>query len=114
MAGPLREPEDRAHIGRMGTARWLRTVHALFMRPCYPRCMGSTILQVRDVPEDVLARLRERAATRGISLSAYVRELLAEEARQETMDEVIKRIATRAPVEVSDEEILAAIQEGRQ
>ncbi len=75
--------------------------------------MGSTILQVRDVPEDVLARLRERAATRGISLSAYVRELLADEARQKTMDEVIKRIATRAPVEVSDEEILAAIHEGR-
>jgi plasmid stability protein len=75
--------------------------------------MGSTILQVRDVPEDVLARLRERAASRGISLSAYVRELLADEARQETMNEVIKRIATRAPAEVSDEEILAAIHEGR-
>lgn len=70
-------------------------------------------MQVRDVPEDVLAKLRERAAIRSISLSAYVRELLADEARQETMDEVIKRIATRAPVEVSDEEILAAIHEGR-
>ncbi|MGH3975644.1 MAG: FitA-like ribbon-helix-helix domain-containing protein [Pseudonocardiaceae bacterium] len=75
--------------------------------------MGSTILQVRDVPEDVLAKLRERAASRGISLSAYVRELLADEARQETMDEVLKRIVTRTPVEVSDEEILAAIHEGR-
>lgn len=78
----------------------------------YHRLM-STILQVRDVPEDVLARLRKRAAARGTSLSAYVRELLADDARQETMDEVIRRIATRTPVEVSDEEILAAIHEGR-
>ncbi|MGH3979695.1 MAG: FitA-like ribbon-helix-helix domain-containing protein [Pseudonocardiaceae bacterium] len=75
--------------------------------------MNSTILQVRDVPEDILARLRERAAARGTSLSAYVRELLTAEAAQETMNEVIERIATRIPVEVSDEEILAAIHEGR-
>jgi plasmid stability protein len=75
--------------------------------------MSSTILQVRDVPGDVLVRLRERAAARGISLSAYVRELLAADAAQETMDEVIDRIATRTPVEVSDEEILTAVHEGR-
>lgn len=75
--------------------------------------MSSTILQVRDVPEDVLTRLRERATARGTSLSAYVRELLADDAAQETMTEVIERIATRTPVEVSDEEILAAIHEGR-
>ncbi|MGH3930051.1 MAG: FitA-like ribbon-helix-helix domain-containing protein [Pseudonocardiaceae bacterium] len=75
--------------------------------------MGNTILQVRDVPEDVLVRLRERAAVRGTSLSAYVRELLADEAEQPTLDEVVGRIATRTPVEVSDEEILAAIHEGR-
>lgn len=83
------------------------------MKSWYFWLMNSTILQVRDVPEDVLAKLRERAMARGTSLSAYVRELLAEEAGQETMDEVIKRIATRTPVEVSDAEILAAIHEGR-
>lgn len=83
------------------------------MKRRYPRLVNSTILQVRDVPEDILARLRERAAARGTSLSAYVRELLTAEAAQETMNEVIERIATRIPVEVSDEEILAAIHEGR-
>lgn len=75
--------------------------------------MSSTILQVRDVPEHVLARLRERAAARGTTLSAYVRELLAEDAAQETMSEVIERIGTRAPVEVSDEEILSVVHDGR-
>ncbi|MGH3925304.1 MAG: FitA-like ribbon-helix-helix domain-containing protein [Pseudonocardiaceae bacterium] len=83
------------------------------MKAWYSPLMGNTILQVRDVPEDVLARLRERAAVRGTSLSAYVRELLADEAEQPTLDEVVGRIATRTPVEVSDEEILAAIHEGR-
>lgn len=75
--------------------------------------MSSTILQVRDVPEHVLVRLRERAAARGTSLSAYVRELLTEDAAQETMEEVIERIGTRTPVEVSDAEILSVIHEGR-
>ncbi|MGH3782740.1 MAG: FitA-like ribbon-helix-helix domain-containing protein [Pseudonocardiaceae bacterium] len=75
--------------------------------------MSSTILQVRDIPEHILARLRERAANCGISLSTYVRELLAEDAAQETMNEMIERIGTRIPVEVSDEEILGAIHDGR-
>ncbi|MGH4016738.1 MAG: FitA-like ribbon-helix-helix domain-containing protein [Pseudonocardiaceae bacterium] len=75
--------------------------------------MSGTILQVRDVPEDVLTTLRERANARGTSLSAYVRELLTDEAAQETMDDVIERIARRTPVEVSSEEILAAIHESR-
>lgn len=72
-----------------------------------------SILQVRDIPEDVLAKLRERAEARGVSLSAYVREILAVEADQEPMTEVIERIASREPVEVSDADILAAIHEER-
>lgn len=75
--------------------------------------MSGAILQVRDVPEDVLIRLRERAKARGTSLSAYVRELLTDEAAQETMDDVIERIASRAPVKVSDDDILAAIHDSR-
>ncbi|MQA84349.1 MAG: hypothetical protein GEV03_06930 [Streptosporangiales bacterium] len=75
--------------------------------------MANTILQVRDVPESVVARLRARAKAQGVSLSAYVRDLLAADAEQETMDEVVARIATRVPVEVSDEDIISAIHEGR-
>jgi plasmid stability protein len=88
-------------------------MHELFMKLRYHRHMSRTILQVRDVPEPVLARLRERAATRGISLSAYIRELLAEDAAQETMNELIERVSTRTPVDVSDEEILGVIHDGR-
>lgn len=77
------------------------------------------ILRVDDVPEDVLATLRERAAAQGMSLSAYIRVILVTEAEaeveaeQEPMEDVIARIATREPVDVTDEEIIAAIHEGR-
>ena len=75
--------------------------------------MSSGILQVRDIPEDVLSRLRERAAAQGISLSAYVRDLLTYDAEHETMPEVIARIASRTPVDAADEDIVSAIHEGR-
>jgi plasmid stability protein len=71
------------------------------------------ILQVRDVPEEVIATLRDRAEASGVSLSAYVRRILAAEAEAEPMEEVIARIQSREPVEVTGEEILAAIREGR-
>ena len=79
----------------------------------YARPVAKTILQVRDIPESVVAKLRARAAEEGISLSAYVRRLLTNDARQETISEVIKRISNRAPVEVSDEEIVSAIRDGQ-
>jgi plasmid stability protein len=75
--------------------------------------LATTILQVRDIPEEVMAKLRDRAESQGISLSAYVRGLLAEDAAQETMEEVLARIATREPVELTDEDIITAIHEGR-
>ena len=79
----------------------------------YARPVAKTILQVRDIPESVVAKLRARAAEEGISLSAYVRRLLTSDARQETISEVIERISNRAPVEVSDEEIVSAIRDGQ-
>jgi plasmid stability protein len=75
--------------------------------------MAKTILQVRDIPESVVAKLRARAAEEGISLSAYVRRLLTSDARQETMSEVIERISRRAPVDATDEEIVSAIRDGQ-
>ncbi len=71
------------------------------------------ILQVRDVPDNVMAKLKERAEAEGVSLSAYVRDLLTEEAGQPSMADVIAEISTHEPVELTAEEILAAIHEGR-
>jgi hypothetical protein len=75
--------------------------------------MDLAILQVRDVPVDVVETLRDRAKAQGVSLSAYVRALLATEAAQQPLEDVVARISSRAPVDISDEDLVSAIHEGR-
>jgi antitoxin FitA len=50
---------------------------------------------VRDVPEDVHARLQARAAERGQSLQQYLAGEMRRLAERPTMDEVLARIAAR-------------------
>ncbi|MGY1643320.1 FitA-like ribbon-helix-helix domain-containing protein [Geodermatophilus sp. SYSU D00703] len=57
--------------------------------------MGS-LLQVRDVPEDVRRALKARAAARGESLNRYLLDVLEREAAQPTVQEVLERAARRA------------------
>jgi plasmid stability protein len=75
--------------------------------------MTTAILQVRDVPKEIITKLRERAAAEHISLSTYVRNLLSYDAEQESMSEAITRITTRPPIQLDTAEILATIHEGR-
>jgi len=75
--------------------------------------MGTTVVQVRDVPEEVVAELKQRAEKRGQSLSAYLRDLLAEEAAAPSIEEVIDRIATRAPINYSLDDVRAFMDDGR-
>lgn len=49
----------------------------------------STPLQIRNMPDDVLEALRERAARRRLSLAAYAREVLVREAARTTMEETL-------------------------
>ncbi|MPZ89477.1 MAG: hypothetical protein GEU81_15710 [Nitriliruptorales bacterium] len=67
--------------------------------------MNNEILQVRDVDSGDLAVLRDRAAREGKSLSAYLRDLLHDEATQMTNAEVVARIAEEEPIDVSLDEI---------
>ncbi|MEO5679100.1 MAG: hypothetical protein ABIS47_05455 [Acidimicrobiales bacterium] len=53
-------------------------------------------IQVKDVPADVHATLRQRAAAAGQSLQEYVLALMTEEARGATLDEVLDRAGGRA------------------
>lgn len=53
-------------------------------------------VQVKDVPTDVHATLRRRAAAAGQSLQEYLLERLTEEARTPTLDEVLDRAGGRA------------------
>jgi plasmid stability protein len=69
-------------------------------------------IQIRDVPDDVHATLRTRAAVAGISLSDYLRLELARLARKPTVADVIARVQTRHGG-ASKEQIVAAVRAGR-
>jgi len=49
----------------------------------------ATPLQIRNMPDDALEALRERAANRHLSLAAYAREVLVREAARATMEETL-------------------------
>lgn len=70
-------------------------------------------LQIRNVPEPVLDTLRERAATRHQSLSAYALEVLTRHASTKTMDEVLTGPRLNRGKAVSNEEILELLAAGR-
>lgn len=75
--------------------------------------MGTEIIQVRDVPTDDAQALRARAASRNMSLSRYLRELIHDDASRPAMADVLARIADRDSIEASDEDIASFIDDDR-
>lgn len=53
-------------------------------------------VQIKNVPSDVHGTLRRRAALAGQSLQEYLLARLTEEARTESLDEVLSRAGGRA------------------
>lgn len=53
------------------------------------------LVQIRDVPEDVHRTLKARAAASGLSMSEYLRGVLARAAARPTVDELAARIRAR-------------------
>jgi len=62
----------------------------------------GVLVQIRDVPEDVHAKLKARAALAGVSLSEYVREVLARTASRPTPPELEARIQARGHVSLPE------------
>jgi plasmid stability protein len=52
-------------------------------------------VQIRDVPDDVHATLRARAAAAGMSLSDYLRDEITNLARRPTVADVVARAQAR-------------------
>ncbi|THV41460.1 hypothetical protein [Glycomyces buryatensis] len=75
--------------------------------------MDTMILQIREVDADDVAVLRERARRSGISLSAYLRNLIHQDAAQPTNAEVIERIESEESVDIWPEETVKYIEAGR-
>lgn len=53
-------------------------------------------IQIKDVPDDVHATFRSRAANAGMSLQEYLLSRLIEDAHTPTLDEVLERAGGRA------------------
>lgn len=71
------------------------------------------LVQIRDVPADVVEALKSQAAQRGVTLAGYLRVELTNMANRPTNAEVIDRIMTRERSGVSAATTVAAIREIR-
>lgn len=71
------------------------------------------VIQIRDVPEKTERTLKARAEREGKSLTAYVRDLLNEEAAAPTLDEVMAKIAADEPVHYDPDFVRQTVREGR-
>lgn len=71
----------------------------------------SRPLQIREVPDDVLAALKERAEAEHLSLAAYALRILEREAHTPTVADVLRGPGSRA--KVTRDEIVALVREDR-
>jgi antitoxin FitA len=70
-------------------------------------------IQVKDVPDDVHATLRKRAASAGMSLQEYLLARLIAEAMTPTLDEVLGRAGQRAGGEATLRDSVKAVRADR-
>jgi antitoxin FitA len=75
------------------------------------RAMPS--VQIKDVPADVHSVLRQRAAAAGQSLQEYLLGRLIAEARQPTLDELLRRTEGRAGGSTPLQDAAQLIREAR-
>lgn len=66
------------------------------MAPFWRYRTSMPSVQIKNVPPDVHRVLRRRAAAAGQSLQEYLLARLSEEARQESLEEVLERAGSRA------------------
>ena len=70
-------------------------------------------VQIKDVPDETHAVLRQRAAAAHQSLQEYLRGRLIEEASQPTLDEVLDRAGGRSGGTVPIKTAVAALRDDR-
>jgi plasmid stability protein len=74
---------------------------------------AMTSIQIKDVPEEVHAVLRRRAAAAHQSLQEYLRRWLIEETSRPTMDEVLERAGGRSGGSVPLKTAVATLRDER-
>jgi antitoxin FitA len=73
----------------------------------------SKMIQIRNVPDELHAQLKRRAAEAGMTLSDYLLEEIREYAMQPSMREWLAEVRTREPV-ITEETPAEAIQAERE
>jgi len=75
----------------------------------------ASMIQIRNVPDEVHRTLKVRAAQAGMSLSEFLLREVISVAQRPTLEEVLKRIKERGPAQVSIDSAAAvrAEREGR-
>jgi plasmid stability protein len=74
---------------------------------------AMTSVQIKDVPEETHAVLRQRAARAHQSLQEYLRSRLTEEASMPTLEEVLERSGNRSGGSVSFSDAVKTIRNDR-
>ena len=62
----------------------------------------SVMVQIRNVPEELHAKLKARAAEDGVSLSDYLLNIVREIGERPTMAEMRERLRRLTPVETEE------------
>lgn len=70
-------------------------------------------VQIKDVPDEVHAELRRRAASAGKSLQEYLLARLVEETRRPSLDELLERVQQRSGGRVSIQFAADALRDDR-
>jgi len=73
------------------------------------------MIQIRNVPDALHARLKARAAMAGMSLSDFLLQAIEDLAARPSLEELRERLASRTPVETkeSSAEAIRAIRDER-
>lgn len=58
------------------------------------------MIQVRNVPDRLHRELVRRAKSRGQTLTDYIQEILEREVARPPLDEVVRRIRSRRPIDL--------------
>lgn len=62
-------------------------------------------LQIKNVPDDVHAQIRQRAAEDGVTISDYLLRVAENATKRPTIEEMVRRLQERGPIEVSIEPV---------
>jgi plasmid stability protein len=73
-----------------------------------------TVITIRNVPDEVNEKLKQRAAERGQSVQQFLLRTISEAAEQSPLEQRLLEVIARSPkVEITADETVQLIEDGR-